>query len=37
LDAGGQEIRRDTIYTHYQPWAAVIQVASGDPRLSQSG
>lgn len=37
LDASGQEIRRDTIYTHYQPWAAVIQVASGDPRLSQSG
>ncbi|NWG18413.1 MAG: VanW family protein [Chloroflexi bacterium] len=37
LDASGQEIRRDTIYTHYQPWAAVIQVASGDPRLSQNG
>lgn len=37
LDAGGQEIRRDTIYTHYMPWAAVVQVASGDPRLTASG
>lgn len=37
LDAQGQEIRTDTIYTHYLPWAAVIQVAVGDPRLNQSG
>jgi len=37
LDASGQEIRRDTIYTHYMPWAAVVQVASGDPRLTASG
>lgn len=37
LDASGQEIRRDTIYTHYRPWAAVVQVASGDPRLTASG
>lgn len=37
LDMGGNEIRRDTIYTRYQPWAAVVQVASGDPRLSASG
>lgn len=34
LDSAGNEIRTDTIYTHYLPWAAVIQVASGDPRLS---
>jgi vancomycin resistance protein YoaR len=37
LDASGNEIRTDTIYTHYQPWAAVVQVASGDPRLSPGG
>jgi hypothetical protein len=37
LDAQGQEIRIDTIYTHYLPWAAVVQVAVGDPRLNQSG
>ncbi|MBL8154671.1 MAG: VanW family protein [Anaerolineae bacterium] len=37
LDAQGQEIRTDTIYTHYLPWAAVVQVAVGDPRLNQSG
>ncbi len=37
LDATGQEIRKDTIYTHYQPWAAVVQVPPGDPRLAQSG
>jgi vancomycin resistance protein YoaR len=35
LDASGQQIREDTIYTHYLPWAAVIQVAPGDPRLTQ--
>jgi vancomycin resistance protein YoaR len=34
LDASGREIRRDTIYTHYQPWGAVVQVAPGDARLS---
>ncbi|MBI5671510.1 MAG: VanW family protein [Chloroflexi bacterium] len=37
LDSSGQEIRRDTIYTKYQPWAAVVQVASGDPRLASGG
>ncbi|HEX2907458.1 MAG TPA: VanW family protein [Phototrophicaceae bacterium] len=37
MDLNGQEIRRDSIYTHYLPWAAVVQVASGDPRLSASG
>ncbi len=33
LDAAGNEIREDTIYTHYLPWAAVVQVAPGDSRL----
>jgi vancomycin resistance protein YoaR len=33
LDSAGGEIRTDTIYTHYLPWAAVVQVAAGDPRL----
>lgn len=37
LDANGNEIRTDTIFTHYRPWAAVVQVASGDPRLMSSG
>ncbi len=35
LDAQGNEIRTDTIFTSYQPWAAVIQVAPTDPRLAQ--
>ena len=34
LDANGNEIRTDTIYTHYLPWAAVVQVAPGDPRIN---
>jgi vancomycin resistance protein YoaR len=34
LDASGNEIRTDTIYTHYLPWAAVVQVAPGDPRIN---
>lgn len=34
LDNAGNEIREDTIYTHYLPWAAVVQVAPGDTRLS---
>jgi vancomycin resistance protein YoaR len=34
LDGSGQEIRRDTIYTHYLPWAAVVEVAPSDPRTS---
>jgi hypothetical protein len=33
LDAGGQEIRSDSIYTHYLPWAAVIEVNPQDPRV----
>ncbi|MEZ4669863.1 MAG: VanW family protein [Anaerolineae bacterium] len=37
LDASGNEIRTDTIYTHYLPWAAVIQVAPSDPRVRQIG
>jgi len=35
LDTSGKEIRTDTIYTHYLPWAAVVQVAPTDPRVSQ--
>jgi len=34
LDMAGKEIRTDTIYTHYLPWAAVVQVAPTDPRVS---
>lgn len=37
LDSNGSEIRRDPIYTHYLPWAAVVQVAAGDQRLSPGG
>lgn len=33
LDANGNEIRRDRFASQYQPWAAVLQVAPGDPRL----
>lgn len=33
LDSAGQEIRKDTIYTHYLPWAAVIEVNPQDPRV----
>ncbi len=36
LDTAGKEIRTDTIYTHYLPWAAVVQVAPTDPRVGQS-
>lgn len=36
LDGNGQEIRTDTIYTHYLPWAAVVQVPPGDPRITQA-
>jgi vancomycin resistance protein YoaR len=34
LDSSGQEIREEAIYTHYQPWGAVVQVAPTDPRLT---
>jgi vancomycin resistance protein YoaR len=34
LDANGTEIERDELFTHYEPWAAVVQVAPGDPRLT---
>jgi vancomycin resistance protein YoaR len=37
LDTAGNEIRTDTIYTHYLPWAAVVQVAPSDPRVTQVG
>jgi vancomycin resistance protein YoaR len=36
LDANGVETRRDTIRSQYQPWGAIVQVASGDPR-AQTG
>ena len=32
-DAGGNELRRDSIFTHYFPWRAIIQVAPNDSRL----
>jgi len=34
LDNAGNEIRTDTIYTHYLPWAAVVQVNPSDGRLT---
>ncbi len=34
LNTAGEEIRTDTIYTHYLPWAAVVQVAPGDARIT---
>ncbi|MBZ0277656.1 MAG: VanW family protein, partial [Anaerolineae bacterium] len=37
LDANGQEIRREPIFTHYLPWAAVVEVAPGSPLLQQTG
>jgi len=36
LDMQGEEIRTDTIYTHYLPWAAVVEVAPSDPRVSST-
>jgi vancomycin resistance protein YoaR len=36
LDANGVETRRDTIRSQYQPWGAIVQVASSDPR-AQTG
>jgi vancomycin resistance protein YoaR len=37
LNASGDEIRRDTFFSHYLPWAAVVQVAPGDPRATVAG
>ena len=34
-DSAGNLIQRDQAYTHYQPWQAVFEVASGDPRLEE--
>ncbi len=34
LDLAGNEIERDELFTHYEPWAAVVQVAPDDPRLT---
>ncbi len=33
-DMDGNEIQRDSIYTHYLPWQAVYEVAPGDSRLN---
>lgn len=33
-DLNGEEIRRDSIFTHYVPWRAIFQVAPGDSRAS---
>jgi vancomycin resistance protein YoaR len=33
-DAAGNEIKEDSIYTHYLSWGAIYQVAPGDSRLS---
>lgn len=35
-DASGNELRRDSIFTHYFPWRAIIQVAPNDSRLASS-
>ncbi|MBC7810470.1 MAG: VanW family protein [Burkholderiales bacterium] len=34
LDASGNEVAREPIDSHYEPWGAVIQVAPGDTRLN---
>jgi vancomycin resistance protein YoaR len=36
LDAAGNEVERDLFRSQYQPWAAIIQVPPGDPRLQGS-
>ena len=33
-DLNGEEIRRDSIFTHYLPWRAIFQVPPGDPRAN---
>ena len=32
-DAAGALVKRDQLFTRYQPWQAVFEVAPGDPRL----
>ncbi len=34
LDASGAELRSEIVYSNYQPWGAVIQVAPNDPRVT---
>jgi vancomycin resistance protein YoaR len=34
-DASGNVTRKDTFYSNYQPWGAIVQVAPGDPLLAQ--
>jgi vancomycin resistance protein YoaR len=33
-DLNGKVIRTDRVFTHYQPWGAIYQVAPGDARLN---
>ena len=33
FDAAGSLVKRDHVFTRYQPWQAVFEVAPGDPRL----
>ncbi|NWF68130.1 MAG: VanW family protein [Chloroflexi bacterium] len=33
LDLSGNEIRRDTFFSHYEPWQAILQVSPSDPIL----
>jgi vancomycin resistance protein YoaR len=37
LDLNGNEIRRDTFFSHYEPWRAIIQVSPSDPVLQSQG
>ena len=32
-DSAGSLIKRDHVFTRFQPWQAVFEVAPGDPRL----
>ena len=34
--ADGSLIKRDQVFTHYQAWQAVYEVAPGDPRLAEA-
>ncbi|MFW5772116.1 MAG: VanW family protein, partial [Phototrophicaceae bacterium] len=35
-DQNGEEIRRDSIFTHYLPWRSIFQVPPGDPRANSN-
>ena len=36
-DSAGSLIKRDHVFTRFQPWQAVFEVAPGDPRLEAAG